>query len=276
MRILLFGLLVFLLSCQQQSNDYKVSKYYTDSIHSKYLSEYRKHNIYLPAGFEKSKKYPIIYKTDGSEIKNDNFLKTTLDSLIHNKIIQPIIVIESHSNTKIADSISYKTGAGEPVRLMYRNFEYIPDYNKDAISNDLQNRFTNHMHYFKDELLLLEKELGQSATKEDRVFYGYSNGAGFGMCLLNKYPEFIGTYLCFSDMGGNVNQNQWNANVTYPDLYYVYGQEEAFLIDGSAKKLKEVYNNSESELEIIVFEGGHDYKFWYQYFISRLVELFGN
>jgi enterochelin esterase-like enzyme len=84
------------------------SKYYTDSIYSKSLSEYRKHNVYLPQNFNKQIKHSIIYATDGSSISADDALKKTLDSLIENKIIKPLILIESYANSKIAETVHFK------------------------------------------------------------------------------------------------------------------------------------------------------------------------
>ncbi len=51
--------------CSETSTISK-SEFSTDSIFSKHLNEYRKHNVYLPKGFDKENEYPIIYATDGN------------------------------------------------------------------------------------------------------------------------------------------------------------------------------------------------------------------
>ena len=54
------------LSCKQEGPTGLVkSEFYTDSIYSEALGEHRKHNVYLPKGYDSSKQYPIIYATDG-------------------------------------------------------------------------------------------------------------------------------------------------------------------------------------------------------------------
>ena len=96
----IFVLLIVTLfiSCKSDKNIVVTeSKYYTDSIYSNSLSEYRKHNVYLPKGFNSKNNYPIVYATDGNNIEGNNFIKKPLDSLINNKIIKPIIYIESQS-----------------------------------------------------------------------------------------------------------------------------------------------------------------------------------
>lgn len=248
------------------------SKYYTDSIYSISLAEYRKHNIYLPKGFNSKTKYPIIYATDGYDINGKNFIKAPLDSLINNKIIQPIIYIESHSNNKIADSTSSTYGDGRKVKYNYRNFEYVENQTTDSI---LSKRFDNHMNYFINEMIIhIEKELNQKNNKENRYFHGVSNGAGFGMSLLNKHPELIGTFLCFSTFGGNIQTNTWKKNFIYPNLYLIYGIQEPFFLKDDADFIKLLYQDSNSFVEIRSFDGGHDYKIWNNELINYLTKMF--
>ena len=42
-------------ACQPDRGTFESSRYFTDSIYSKHLSEYRKHNVYLPQGFDPAK-----------------------------------------------------------------------------------------------------------------------------------------------------------------------------------------------------------------------------
>ena len=152
----IFVLLIVSLFISCKSNKAIVetdSKYYTDSIYSNSLSEYRKHNVYLPKGFNAKNDYPIVYATDGFTINKNSFLKKSLDSLINNNIIRPIIFIESHSNNKIADSTSTTLGDGTKVRLQFRNFEYVDNDSSTQDLKHLSNRFKNHMFYFENELI---------------------------------------------------------------------------------------------------------------------------
>src|SRR5690606_22326883 len=142
------------------------SRFYTDSIFSKNLGEYRKHNVYLPKGFNKQQQYPIIYATDGSTSLENNFYKVALDSLIDHKIIKPIIHIASHSNRKTVYSTTDPLD-GEKIIFDYRNFEYVETFKFGTSDPDLSNRFKNHLLYFKDELIpQVEKELCQNPIKK--------------------------------------------------------------------------------------------------------------
>lgn len=265
------GLLI--TSCQTKNlNQLETSEFLTDSIFSQNLNEYRKHNVYLPKGFNKAKKYPIIYATDGNSSLTDK--KEILDSLIGNRIIKPLIFVASFANNKIADSTSLKTGEGKNVKLGYRNFEYINDYASTTKDSSLANRFENHKSYFVKELIKhIEDKYGQNIGKESRYFYGVSNGAGFGMSLLNEKPELIGTYLCFSTFGGDIQRNIWKTKITYPKLYLKYGSEEPLFLKDNAEFLKRKYDESNSFIEIKEFNGGHSNKFWKEEFVDTVKKI---
>ncbi len=250
------------------------SKFYTDSIFSNQLGEYRKYNVYLPPGFDSKEKYKIIYATDGDEVNAQIFVKTVLDSLIENQIIKPMVYVGSHSNNKNIAGNSMKTDDGMTINIQYRNFEYVENFDTSGFFNELSDRFKNHMDYFKNELILhIEQELKLSMIPADRIFYGVSNGAGFGANLLNKHPDIIGTYICYSTLGSNVEKNKWNVKISYPDLYLQYGNNEDELFKTEAKNLKEKYRESSSFCELKTFNGGHDYKQWNQEFTKTIVRI---
>ena len=277
-KLIIIGFICFsLFSCKnEKSNTTSESIFYTDSIFSNHLNDYRKHNVYLPKGFDTEKQYPIIYATDGSKSTEISFYKFVLDSLIENKIIKPTIYIGSHSNSKIADS-SGTLGNGDKMYLAYRYFEYVYQYYADTHKPELANRFENHMQYFSNELISsVENKFNQKLTKEDRYFYGVSNGAGFGLHLLNTHPESIGTYLCFSTFGGDIQTNAWKSNVDYPKLYLEYGSEEPIFLKQDAEFLKSKYKELNSYTEINEFQGGHDYKIWNEKFTAIISKILAN
>lgn len=262
-------------SCESnKSTTLSKSEFLTDSLYSKSLGEYRKHNVYLPKGFNTEKDYPIIYATDGNS--NLTSKKTLLDSLIDNKIIKPIILVASFANGEIADSTSMTVGNGKRHDLTYRYFEYVNQkFPDDNAYPHLENTFKNHLDYFSQELIqYVEKELNQTKTRNDRYFYGASNGAGFGLSLLNIKPDLIGTYLCFSTFGGDIQSNtSWNIKTEYPNLYYRYASQETFL-KGDAEFLKLKYAELNSFIEIKVFDGKHNNKYWKVEFTEIITKIF--
>jgi len=281
MRILIGTILIGILgvlttSCNSKKmTDLSKSEFLTDSIYSKYLNEYRKHNVYLPKGFDSENEYPIIYATDGNSSLTEK--KNLLDSLIDNQIIKPLIFVASFSNNKIADSTSTTTGDGKKVKLSYRNFEYVERKPMRLEDSLLVDRFQNHKLYFTKELITeIEKNYNQEIGKTDRYFYGVSNGAGFGLSLLNNNPDIIGTYICFSTFGGDIQSNTWNENVKYPNLYLRYGSDEFFGLKEDSEFLESKYAESNSFIETKEYEGEHNNEFWKKEFseiIPRILKF---
>ncbi|MDP5231855.1 MAG: esterase, partial [Cellulophaga sp.] len=194
--------------------------------------------------------------------------------LIENKIIEPLIYVGSHSNSKAIKNNKIKTHDGLHIKIQYRNFEYVENMDIGNDFPELSERFKNHMLYFTEELILgIEKELKLSFLATDRIFYGVSNGAGFGANLLNKFPDVIGTYICYSTIGSNVENNLWKEDIKYPVLYLQYGNEEDFIFKQEAEKLKMKYNKSNSFCELRSFIGGHDYKKWDEEFTKTIIKI---
>lgn len=245
----------------------------TDSLFSRYLSEYRKHTVYLPKGFNSNKSYPVIFSTDGGSSITDK--KSVFDSLINLKIIKPVIFVASHANTKIADSTIQTTGDGKKVFLSYRNFEYTNDFSAVVKDSILANRFKNHQSYFVREFIMqVEEKYRLKKKKSNRHFYGVSNGGGFGIHLLNSDPQLIGTYLCFSVFGGGIQTNKWDSKTKYPNLYLRYGSEEPSFLKDEAAILKEKYSDSKSFIDSDEFIGRHSNQYWEKEFTKIISRLF--
>lgn len=253
------------------------SKYYTDSLYSNHLGEFRLHNIYLPADYDEHLKYPILYTTDGEFDLENSLLKPMLDSLISNQIIDPLIVVGSHANAIAVDGANGEGDNGSGYVLRFRNFEYVNHDQNFSENPALKNRFKNHMNYFTEELIdKIEQDLNLKSNADNRLFYGTSNGAGFGAELLNSKPNLIGTFILFSTAGSNVESNTWNINTRYPDLYLKYGSEESENFKKESQVLVQKYRLSNSFSNLKIYDGGHDYLKWHAELTSSLVEVFRN
>lgn len=272
--LIILGVCVSLFSCKKEPSESRTeSVFLIDSIFSSHLNEYRKHNIYLPQDFNSEKKYPIIYATDGNSNITDK--KEVFDSLIEAKTIKPFIFVASFANGKIGDSTSTTRGDGSQLLLTYRYFEYVKQtFTEDNIYPHLEDRFENHMAYFSRELIpKIESKYHQKPKKENRYFYGVSNGAGFGLSLLNHNPELIGTYLCFSTFGGDIQTNTWDVNTNYPNLYLRYGSDEPFFLKEDAEFLKSKFKDANSFIDVKTFQGNHNDQFWSAEFIEIMSNL---
>lgn len=274
-QLLLYGLiLLMIVACKQEPpSGLAKSGYYTDSIYSEALGEYRGHNVYLPKGYRNSEQYPIIYATDGELSSESNSIKPVLDSLIENKLSKPFIYIESHSNANEVPGTQMQLEDGQLVSMQYRFFEFVESSNESGLPGT-EDRFVNHMRYFKDEFIpQLEEKLGQNSQAEDRIFYGFSNGGAFGVNLLNKHPQLIGTYICYSTVGSNHEKFKWDKTPSYPKLFLQYGSEEDAGFKEESEALHTVYKNNNWPSDLQVYQGGHEEHLWDIEFAKTITQI---
>lgn len=266
-------LLVVILLSSLVSIKAQDSHYFTDSIYSEFLGEYRKMNVYLPANFKKGNNYPIIYATDGDIIDSSDFYKLVFDSLINNKLTQAFVFVHSYNNPKNADFVL--TGNKDTTYLTYRNYEYVESNCLTNSNSELKVLFDKHLAYFTKELIpFFEAKYEQNISKMDRFFYGVSNGAGFGANMLSKNQDIIGTYICFSTVGAYSYDNfNWDKSKKYPKLYLRYGQDEEFFAGPTNNTIAKFYKQTKSFVDLEVYKGGHDYRIWNKLFIELLGEL---
>jgi predicted esterase len=249
-----------------------LSNVFVDSIYSESLSEYRKHNVYLPPNYSKDKLYPAVFATDGV-ILNEYSLPfySRLDSIILNGYCKPFILVESYSNSKLINQSGVTKGDNQEIKIEYRNIEYA-NLIVSNMDEDLKNRFENHYSYFTKEFITaIENQYAIDTLNES--FYGVSNGAGFGMYLFNRQPFLLNSYLCFSTYGGNIQNSEWNKKITYPNLFYVFGDREPPFIQQDADYLKKKLKKVKSPIFVEKYLGGHDYKIWEIKFLELIPEL---
>ena len=247
--------------CQTTHNK---SSFHTDTIHSKFLSEDRVINIYLPKNFSLNKQYSVVYATDGDML--DNNYASKLDSLIDKKIIKETVVIGVYANEKKIKESWY-----------YRHFEYIKSWYDDSQNefNDtlLKNRFSNHMKFFLNEVIpYAEKKYNASQDPNQRTFYGFSNGGGFGITLSKLDTFLFKNYFLFSPLGDDFNNVKWKKN-TQPNIFISYGinEPEPFLINFHALETK--LKKKRYKFSSTPFNGGHDRKLWEKEFFNKLIEI---
>jgi enterochelin esterase-like enzyme len=259
--------LIFIIFCTEkglsQTNVAK-SVFITDTVYSQYLKEPRLINVYLPSDYSSGNKYPVVYTTDGQIIATGNYVKI-LDSLIENKLIPPIILVGVYSNEKTVKGSIY---------VSYRQYEYIETWgNNDSV---LGNRFGNHLQFFVNEIIpYIESHFSTKKERNGRLFYGCSNGGGFGITLGLKYPALFSDCICFSPLGGNVEQSESEKNME-PYFYLSYGAAEAESFIEAYKTLDDTLTKININHLTHVSTGGHDRKKWEEEFSKTVVTIFKN
>lgn len=229
-----------------------------DTIFSECLQENRLISVYLPPDYNKSKTYPVIFATDGQLL--DDEYKKSLDSLIKNGKLPGLIMIGAFSNEEKIE------GTG----LVYRNYEYIKDLSEDSV---LKKRFENHMCFFTQEMIkYVEQAYPISKERKDRYFYGFSNGAGFGVTMSVQHPDLMGYYICISMAGGRYDDLKKGVN-NYPYIDLLYGNKEPFPLTMKIAEFDKYLTKKRYNHNLTVYEGGHERKIWRRLFLERLVKI---
>lgn len=234
------------------------SKFVETQFYSSAMGQTRTIAVYIPANYSESNTYKVIYTEDGLVFATGNY-KELLDSLIAGGMIQPVIVACSYENKDRIPGTGYA----------YRNAEYVEDIAKS--SPVLQQIFDSHMNYFLHEFIpYIESNYSVSKKRDDRIYYGTSNSADFGLTLSFRSQDLFAEYWCFSP----VYSVLWD--------YAPLAQSTGYFINwgtGEQKGDRLVYfhnltdflKKSGGNVRQWTFNGGHDRPKWREEF-SKLAQ----
>jgi len=216
----------------------------------------RSGGIYIPKNISSDDLLPVIYMADGLVFKDCGF-KKMLDSLIDNKSIKPVIIACSYENKKTVPGYN----------LAYRNAEYVEALAKN--DNTLAKLFDNHHSFFVNEFIpYIEKEAPVSSSSEDRIFFGTSNSADFGLTLSLRNPGLISEYWCYSPVYSDIKDY---GMITSPTSYRICwgAKEEVGMFDYFPNLLKDIRKRG-GNVHSWVYNGGHDRDWWKYWFAQEL------
>ena len=178
-------------------NDIQYGSLYTLDVELPILySKKRTIRVYLPEDFDKNKKYPVLFMSDGQNIV-DKFTSAfgawDIDVHQHN-------LIKQGYKSFIVVGIDCPK---DPVhRALEYSFPFLPIKTKDTGEFNAQGlEFESHLFYkyIALELLpFLKQFFPISDKKEDVGVGGSSMGGVFAMSLLTSYPDIFGFALIFS------------------------------------------------------------------------------
>ena len=220
----------------------------------------RSAGIYIPKGVKNDNAYPVIYMADGLVFKECGF-KRMIDSLVDNKIISPVIIACSYENKKTVPGYN----------LAYRNAEYVEALAKN--DEKLNKLFENHRMFFVNEFIpYIEMDAPVSASADDRIFFGTSNSADFGITLSLKNPGLMKEYWCFSPVFSDIDGY---GMLETPTSYSICwgAKEEVGQFDYFPNLLKDIRKRG-GQVNSWVYNGGHDREWWKYWFSEELKRRF--
>lgn len=137
------------------------------------------YNVYLPVGYNPKQKYPIIYVTDGYEYLHERMgnMQTTLDNLIDQKKIEPVVAIFIDHREPVNRSNNRRMLelAMNSKYLKFFEEEFIPNIEtKYSVSNDPKQRAI----------------LGTSMGGLTAAYFAFTKPGVFGMTGIQS-PAFL-------------------------------------------------------------------------------------
>ena len=216
--------------------------------------------IYIPKGIRSDDKLPVIYMGDGLVFKETRF-KSMMDSLIENRHIRPVIIACSYENKNQISG----------YKIAYRNAEYAELIAKN--DNTLAGLFDNHHSFFVNEFIpYIEKNAPVSKDPDDRIYFGTSNSADFGLTLSLRDPGLIPEYWCYSPVCSDISDY---GMISEPTSYRIcWGiREEVGNEDYFPNLIKDIRKRG-GEVNSWIFNGGHDREWWKYWFSEELKRRF--
>ena len=212
--------------------------------------------IYLPQGIKSKDELPVIYMADGLVFKDCKF-KSMIDSLIDLKAIRPVVIACSYENKKSVPG----------YKLAYRNAEYVEALAKS--DNTLAQLFDNHINFFVNEFIpYIEKEAPVSKSAADRIFFGTSNSADFGITLSLRNQGLISEYWCYSPVYSDIKDyGLLTQETSYRICWGI--KEEVGMEDYFPNLLKDIRKRG-GKVHSWIFNGGHDRDCWKYWFSEEL------
>lgn len=199
-------------------------------IASVVMKDTMRYCVWLPEGFNRGKKYPILYLLHGAGDDQDSWLD---------------------KGRAWAYARNYIDDGGEPMIIV------MPDARMTFYKNN------GYEIYFREELMGTVEEAYPFNGK--RAVAGLSMG-GFGTAYYAlKYPErFTYAYSMSPALNSSLNQyidNQEDKSV-FPRFTIEVGQQDRTVNNEDARTLKDYMVQQGLQCEWVERPGGHDWTFW--------------
>lgn len=157
---------------------------------SKVFHNTRKLRVYLPPGYHHSKKsFPVLYMNDGVATFHAYNLEALVDSLIHEQIISPLIIVG-------IDNGGSAEGSTNPTRD--RANEYLPwsddEENNPALINK-NPQGSKYPQFFEEVRQQISSKYRIKAGKHNTALGGASYGALAALFTAISVPSQIGIIL---------------------------------------------------------------------------------
>ena len=245
------------------------------TYYSETAGDNKQFNILLPAEYDESKSYPVMYVFHGfggshsDQIDTDSYLTLLYGNMLHDGLTVPQIIVNVDMYTdKAADK---KSKSEEQLRYIY-------DKAVDDVANDL--------------MPFVEEHYAVKSGRQNTAVAGMSEGGAKSLCTGFKWLDKFGYIASFAPdtnviaIGENYMDSFWTVpyfkdgfpkpgkdNTPYY-LYMTVGSKDPWNIEGTLF-YRDRLNKMGVKNQTDYVEGyEHNYKFWRQCFYNFLTKNF--
>lgn len=201
---------------------------------------------------------PVLFATDGQIL--DSLYFGGIDSLIARKKVRPFVFVAAFSDE------TFLPDRGCEIR----NFEYVDGLygGKDSL-NQL---FERHLNFFCIELPdSINKKLNLDLFHRRNAFFGFSNGADFGLSTVYYHPDLFDDYILYSPMqGSHIVESLGQTSMKF---FLSCGTEETVALE-NIRKLRSFLKRRKIDVHAGKWRGGHERKQWRNQFLSDIQTVF--
>ena len=153
------------------------SKIVTESVQSQLLGCEQKYNVYLPAGYDAARCYPVIYLLHGlygeyHDWQTQGNMQTVADELIASGELLPVVIVMPNAGNP--DIHHYQNGYFNVENWPYENF------------------------FFQEFLPAVEKQYNCGGRKGARAIMGLSMGGGGATVYAQRHPDLFSSCYAMS------------------------------------------------------------------------------
>ncbi len=227
-------------------------------LNSKLLNYQITYSIYLPAGFEKLGKLPVMYVTDGYEYMHPQLgnMITVLDNLIAEKKIKPIaaVFVDHREPVNRANNKRMHELAMSNLYFEFFTKELIPEIEKNfPIANDINQRGI----------------MGTSMGGLTATYFAFTKPSFFGLVGIQS-PAFWTKPQIYQLCSNSTNPSTSNSTIKISMTSGVINDTSK-----ESRKMKDVLEASSCVYHYREVNEGHSWGNWRNLIDDVLIDLFG-
>lgn len=247
------------------------------------LKMQRRMTIYTPPGYDKGRRYPVLYLLHGAGGDEEAWItlgRTTqiLDNLIAEGKAKPMIVVMPNGN------MDSQAAPGAWSKGMYK-----PDFQRSLTP---YKPVATMDESFPDIVKYVESHYKVVADKQHRAVCGLSMGGGHSFAIANRYPQmfdYIGLFSAAMRIGGAYQTDSFYNKLTasndicqqidrlfaaHPKLYWIGIGRDDFLYEVN-KDYRRYLDEKGYKYTYVETDGGHIWRNW-RIYLTTFAQLIFN